>query len=408
MIDKKYTEHKDQEIINAYFEYFYSYTNRNWQAMISRFASGLTMFGTGIDEVSLNKKDTLSFFAREFDQSPAPLEFEIKELEVFKLSHNVAYLMILMDMVFIFPDERIDCPNNRTTAIMVLEDGEWKLAHGNWSQPAEGQEIGESVPYKLLKERNRILEEKVRERTIEIEKQNIELQNLNKTKTNLLSIIAHDLRSPFNAFMGLTEVMLLNFDENINDKEYFRKRLELINDRARNLFNVADTLLNWAWTQTEEIVTKKEETRVKAIIATQVNILKDLSQRKEISIKDISKEDLTLSADSEILGIIIRNLLSNSIKYSKTNSLVTINYKADNSKNIVIIITDKGIGMSDDRIKEVLSSPANKSTLGTDNEKGTGLGLSICKDLISKIGGRLHISSEIDKGTEVTLTIPIE
>ena len=407
MIDKKYTEHKDQEIINAYFEYFYSYANRNWQAMISKFADTITMFGTGIDEISLNNKDTLSFFSREFDQSPAPIEFDIKELEVYRLRDSIAYIMISMDMKIMLPDNLIECSNNRTTALMINEEGEWKLAHGHWSQPAEGQDVGESVPYLLLKEKNRELEEKVAERTREIEKQNIELHKLNKAKTDLLSIIAHDLRSPFNAFMGLTEVMLMNFDENITNPAYFRERITLINERAHSLFNVADTLLNWAWTQTNNIEVKKTKTNLNQIINNQLNNLRDISVAKHITVHFPQTNDTILYTDSDILGIIIRNIISNSIKYSYKNGKVSILVNNDKT-NVIIRISDSGIGMQEDRVKEILASSTNKSTLGTSNEKGIGLGISICKDLISKIGGRLHISSEIDKGTEVSLTIPVE
>ena len=290
---------------------------------------------------------------------------------------------------------------------MINEEGEWKLAHGHWSQPAEGQDVGESVPYLLLKEKNRELEEKVAERTREIEKQNIELHKLNKAKTDLLSIIAHDLRSPFNAFMGLTEVMLMNFDENITNPAYFRERITLINERAHSLFNVADTLLNWAWTQTNNIEVKKTKTNLNQIINNQLNNLRDISVAKHITVHFPQTSDTILYTDSDILGIIIRNIISNSIKYSYKNGKVSILVNNDKT-NVIIRISDSGIGMQEDRVKEILASSTNKSTLGTSNEKGIGLGISICKDLISKIGGRLHISSEIDKGTEVSLTIPVE
>lgn len=405
MIDNRFSEDKNQAIISAYFEYFSSYTSRNWQAMIGKIAKDFTMFGTGIDEVSFSKVDSLILFTREFEQLPTPIQFEIKELEVFKINENLAYLMILIDMKISMPDEIRECSNNRTTAIMAYEEGGWKLLHGHWSQPAEGQEAGESVPYKLLKVKNRELEEKVRKRTKEIEKQNIELHKLNRAKTDLLSIISHDLRSPFNAFMGLTEVMLLNFNENIKEPEHFRKQIELINERATNLFNVADTLLNWAWAQTEEIVVKKKAINLGSLINNQINILKDLAQSKDVEIKTSSKEEVNFNADPEILGIIIRNLVSNSIKYSHKGGSVTIDYftKGD---SIAIKFSDSGVGMDNDRVKEVLATSTNISTLGTQNEKGTGLGLNICKYLIGKIGGRFIISSEKNKGTDVTIYIP--
>jgi signal transduction histidine kinase len=395
-----------QAIVDAYLDYFNAYSKRDWSRMVNRFAKEFTMFGTGIDEVSSKTEHTLNFFKREFEQSPQPVEYSIREIEVFQINSFTAYLIVLMDMKISAGRSKIDCPNNRSTVIMILEENEWKIAHGHWSQPAEGQDVGVSIPYKLLQERNKQLEERVVERTREIEKQNIELKDLNDTKTRLLSIIAHDLRSPFNAFMGLTEVMLLNFDENIKNKDYFKTRLEQINERAQHLYSFADNLLNWAWTQTEKIKVNLERVNVNNLLEKQILSLNDIIERKDITINFDLSNSIWAQTDSEVLGIILRNFISNAIKYSHRGSTVSISSQFVNGK-VLISIIDDGVGMNPEIVNKILTSNNLESSPGTEKEKGTGLGLQICKNLLDKVRGTLCIDSEPEVGTKISITLPI-
>jgi K+-sensing histidine kinase KdpD len=405
-MESKSKSNSKQEIIDAYLNYFEAYTKRNWDKMVDHFANEFTMFGTGIDENSLKKCDTLNFYKREFSQSPIPMKFNIREIEAFELNESAAYVMVLMDMCFMCNEESIQCPNNRTTAIMVKENGKWKVAHGHWSQPAEGQCEGESVPYRILKEQNKILEEKVAERTLEIEKQNAELKTLNDIKTKLLSIISHDLRSPFNAFMGLTEVMIYNFDENLKDPAYFKVRLNLINERAQNLYRVADNLLNWAWTQSEDIKATKKWIYIDDLVKAQLETLDDVARAKDIKFNISMQGRVQVNTDSQILGIIVRNFISNAIKYSYRGGSITISTNVADNK-LTISIVDKGIGMGKEKLQKLLNTNSIESNPGTEREKGTGLGIQICKELIEKIDGIFHAESTPDHGTAIGIVIPI-
>lgn len=394
-----------EKIIGAYLEYFDAYTQRNWDQMVSRFSQEFSMFGTGIDEYSTSTSETLAFYKREFDQSPSIIEYEIKRIEVFLTSSTSAYLTVLMDMKISTQDETINCMNNRSTVIMVKEEEDWKIAHGHWSQPAEGQDVGDSIPYKLLKQRNKELEETVSDRTKEIEKQNIELRNLNDTKTKLLSIIAHDLRSPFNAFMGLTEVMLLNFKEKLQNPDYFKLRLQQIHERAQHLYSVADNLLNWAWTQTDVISINWSASKIDTIINEQVIALHDMAKGKDIAIALNIDSKSTVYTDPEILGIIIRNFLSNALKYSHRGSTINVN-AMPNGRYTLLTIADRGVGMDQIKIQSVLTANNIDSFPGTEKEKGIGLGLQISLDLLSRIKSSYTIESTPNVGTTISISIP--
>lgn len=395
----------NKEIVDSFLDYFDAYANRDWERMTSRFSEHTTMLGTGIDEVGYNTAETISFFEREFRQSPEKMKYSISCINAHKTSETTAYLTVLMDIDINMGQAIINYHNNRSTIVMVKEDGIWKLAHGHWSQPAEGQDVGDSVPYKLLKEQNKLLEDKVAKRTREIEKQNLELKKLNDTKTKLFSIIAHDMRSPFNAFMGLTEVMLLNFKEIIRDPNYFKIRLQQIHERATNLYSVADNLLNWAWAQSEDITISWTDTQIDHIIKNQVSAIEDVAKHKNITINLNVELNSFIKSDSEILGIVLRNLIQNAIKYSYRDSSIEISSKI-NASEVEITITDHGIGMSQEFVNQIYNTSTIESLPGTENEKGTGLGVQISKELIGKLNGAIRVQSTPKIGTTISVILP--
>ncbi|MDY0279997.1 MAG: nuclear transport factor 2 family protein [Salinivirgaceae bacterium] len=188
----------EEDVYNGYLSYFTAYTNRNWDGMLKTFHPEITAVGTGIDEVKLSWEEIIEFYRREFEQAPEAMKYDITDVFVQKISSDSALLVLTCHMKYASLQQHFCVPNNRTTAIMKLSGGAWKLLHGHWSQPAEGQDIGESIPYKKLQEKNKNLEQIVLARTQQIQDQNEKLEKLNNTKNHLFSIIAHDLRSPFN------------------------------------------------------------------------------------------------------------------------------------------------------------------------------------------------------------------
>jgi hypothetical protein len=183
-----------QEIMDAYFAYFTAYTGRNWPRMIACFDEGITMIGTGIDEIALSGEATRSLFEREFAQAPANMTFTIKTCNLFSICTDIALLIIVMDMNFLIGQETICSRNNRTSAVMVRQGESWKIAHAHWSQPDANQEEGESLPFKLLLDENRRLEALIAKSTEALRQSNAELSDaLAKVKTlkGILPICAH-------------------------------------------------------------------------------------------------------------------------------------------------------------------------------------------------------------------------
>lgn len=362
----------------------------------------MTMFGTGIDENAYCIEDTINLFKREYKQT-GNIKYDVKSLEVFPLSDDIAYILAITDMWFESPAGVYDSSNNRTTAILKKENGEWKIIHGHWSQPTSEQEEGESIPLKALKQKNKKLLREIEERTKEIEEQNRKLTCLNSTKDRLFSIIAHDLKSPFNSFIGFTDLMLANFDKNYNDPDYFKRRLAILQENANTLFNITENLLDWSRSQCNEIIVNKRDINLCEVVDHQIQILEQQIVKKGIIIKNLIEKDTSVNSDLDIVAIVIRNFISNAVKYSNSSQIVTISCDRINS-NVNFIIQDQGTGMSEEQLQNLFID--FQSTPGTNNEKGTGLGLKICKELIDRLDGKLKIHSKLGEGCEVIMTLP--
>jgi len=274
---------KRKEIIDSYFDYFNVYAGRQWEEVNSYLSEGITMFDTGVDEVAFVGSRTRSFLRREFQQAPLPITYKVNHCEVFEITDDVALLMLIMDMHLICKDEPIVFTNNRTSAIMAFEDGKWKLSHGHWSQPDKDIDVGESVPYRLLMERSRQLEEKVLERTRKINQQKEELEKINRTKDKLLSVLAHDLKNPFNAILGFSGILAEDPDK--FDCEKIKSMCGLIHQQAQSAHSLLENMLQWAKTQTDQNVFKPESIPLKNLVDEAVSQITLLSHKKNTHIE---------------------------------------------------------------------------------------------------------------------------
>ncbi|MEW5845789.1 MAG: ATP-binding protein [Bacteroidota bacterium] len=393
----------EDEVKQAYLKYFESYVQRKLEDTLSAFSQDFNMIGTGVDEFSVTYQYSAELFRREFSQAPEPLTYQFKVLKVYPITNDAAYILGLVDMRFLLPTGEFEYTNNRTTAILRKENGEWKILHGHWSQPAELQQEGESVPLSAVLKQNRELKNQLLIKQQELEKQNQQLKEMNQSLSKLFSIVSHDLKSPFNAFLGITDLMLMNFEDDFENKEYFQLRLQLLNDLAHNLYDLTENLLNWAKLNSNAIEPKFREFPIDSFIQKQVNILRPIWQKKRIKLTEEVPNELMVNSDPDMLAVIVRNLLTNAIKFSYPEGEIKIEV-TNNSINTAIKITDNGIGMSAEQMQSLFKD--YQSTRGTDNEKGTGIGLVTCKELTNKLRGELKFSSELNKGTTVVVELP--
>ncbi|WP_158978568.1 tetratricopeptide repeat protein [Cellulophaga sp. L1A9] len=250
---------------------------------------------------------------------------------------------------------------------------------------------------KLQKKYNKKLQEK-QETLLTRE---VQLSESNKTKNKLFSIIAHDLKGPISSFYML---MKMSSNESISKEDYntlFPKALRDIQGISEMLNN----LLIWARTQMEGIVLKPTNIDISTIFKSTISVLSPLAQEKEISISNTVPENTISYSDKNHLNIIIRNLISNAIKFTNPKGEIRI-HVIEKDNELQVEVVDNGVGMDLETQAMLFEKKHMKSTYGTNNEKGTGLGLSICKDMVANNGGRLWVSSIKNQGTSIFFTIP--
>ena len=230
------------------------------------------------------------------------------------------------------------------------------------------------------------------------------LQELNATKDRFFSIIAHDLRSPFNAMLGFGEILKEEVDK--GDTEHVKEYSNYLFQNIQKTYNLLTELLDWA-----NLQRKKASFNPKTINADQCadeifQILELSAQNKKQTLIKSIPENLELKADRNMLCTIVRNLLSNAIKFTPEGGSITF-IAEKNEKEYKFTIADTGVGIHPQNLKKLFKIEESFSTAGTDKETGTGLGLILCKELVEKHGGRIWAESEIEKGTKFHFTIPI-
>jgi len=258
-----------------------------------------------------------------------------------------------------------------------------------------------SISYKKIKEQNQQLEKQKKE----IQNFAIELETLNKTKDKFFSIIAHDLKSPFQAILGFSELLTVSYN-NFDDKKR-KEFIKLIYESSKNTFKLLENLFTWARSQSGEIQFFPEKLNLKEIVSDAVEENKGTANKKGIQLLNNIKDNEYIVADKNMIAVALRNLISNSIKFTGHKGEVVIESKQNEDNDFTeISISDTGVGISQKQIKDLFSINKNVSTPGTENEKGTGLGLTLCKEFIEKNKGKIWVESIQGKGSTFTFTLP--
>ncbi len=234
--------------------------------------------------------------------------------------------------------------------------------------------------------------------------QNEELLNLTKTRDQLYSIIAHDLKSAFFGINGMLEIVC----EELENEEYERaeilQKLQLLQNSGKNTYELLQNLLEWIRIQDGVQEVSDEKVEIKKLINDSVDVLNTSASHKNITIEtDI--ETVYAKGDSTMLATVFRNLISNAIKYSNRDNKVVVEAEKDGS-SVVIRVKDFGIGMPDSVKKKLFDKDERPQRRGTAHEKGTGLGLLLCYELVEANHGAIDVISEEGEGTEFVVTLP--
>lgn len=250
--------------------------------------------------------------------------------------------------------------------------------------------------YNYVADYNLELETKIKQRTQELE-------NAVATKDMLFSIIAHDLRSPFNTILGFSDLLSKNIRE--YDIEKAESQITNIHLQAKKAYNLLDNLLIWAKSQTGQLAFAPICCDISIICLEVIELLKETAQRKDISLNSFHSNETNTWADKNMVETILRNVVSNAIKFTEPNGKIDI-YSTPNKNFIEITVSDNGIGVNELDKSKLFNFKIIKNQTGTANEKGTGLGLMICKNLVEINGGKIWIENKASKGTDLKFSLP--
>jgi signal transduction histidine kinase len=223
------------------------------------------------------------------------------------------------------------------------------------------------------------------------------------TNGKFLSIIAHDLRSPFSSIIGILELLKMSLKE--LNKDEIEEYVNIVYNSANNTLILLDNLLEWAVSQNKEKNFNPVKINLLELLREEIESLKTPASQKQIKLIHSIEPDLNVTADLQMVKTIIRNLMSNAIKYTNFNGVVTIDAQ-ENKRFVEVGVKDNGVGISTEEQNKLFKIEAFHSTPGTNNEKGTGLGLLLCKEFVELHGGNIRIESEKGKGSRFAFTLP--
>jgi len=233
-----------------------------------------------------------------------------------------------------------------------------------------------------------------------IEKQNEELYELNKTKDKLFSIIAHDLRNPFQVLIGLTQAIMDNFE--FFDKPTLLEMLRQLYETSNQNYELLKNLLEWSYSQQDRIVFNPQTFVLDIFLKEKIALLQSSASKKNIRLVYQLASGIELTTDKDMLFTILRNFLSNAIKFSKAGQAVLIKAVKE-AGNVVISVIDNGLGISPEGLEDIFRITKQNKTLGTEKEEGTGLGLVLCKEFSERMKAKIKIESSLGKGSTFSL-----
>lgn len=261
--------------------------------------------------------------------------------------------------------------------------------------------LATSIPLYFNQKKLKRLYKELKENTANLQASQSELNAINRTKDKLFSIIGHDLRGPIGALQGLLKLMVSG---EVAKEDYTKFLPKLKGDVDHILFTL-NNLLSWGYSQMNGNSVKPKTISLNKLVESSTNLLAEMAGNKSIKIADELPEDCYVLADKNQLDVVIRNLISNAIKFTPENGLIVLDAQ-ELEEHWKIEIRDTGIGMDEKTKSKLFRENASITTYGTNNEKGTGLGLTLCREMVEKNKGEIWVESELQKGSSFYFTVP--
>ncbi len=239
-----------------------------------------------------------------------------------------------------------------------------------------------------------------------LQESEIRLKELNASKDKFFSIIAHDLKSPFTGYLGLTTILSEDIDE--MSKDEIREMANALHNSTSHIYDLLQNLLNWSKVQGGMIDIRPELLNLKAVFEHNIGVNKNNANQKNITLISEIENNCFVNFDKNIINTVLRNLIANAVKFTYPGGKVRVIAEKMSGDSMMITVEDNGVGINQDLLANLFRiDNHNRVNLGTANEKGTGLGLILCKELLEKAGSSLWIETEEEMGSKFSFSVPM-
>lgn len=237
----------------------------------------------------------------------------------------------------------------------------------------------------------------------DLQETNAQLQELNASKDKFFSIISHDLRSAFGVLFGFTELLTTRID--VYSKDKLKDLVAKLNTSVERMYALLENLLTWSRIQREAMKCEPNCIDLFDIVEENMAIFMSRAEYKEVALRSLIQENTLAYADYDMVNTVVRNLISNALKFTDTGGSITVSAVSEN-QHVEVTISDTGCGIDEEGIANIFRIDTTYTSIGTAGEQGTGLGLILCKELIEQNGGRIWVESEVGEGTVFRFTVP--
>jgi signal transduction histidine kinase len=236
----------------------------------------------------------------------------------------------------------------------------------------------------------------------ELEKQKVELTELNATNEKFFSIIANDLKNPLSSMVGISDLLNSDFDKlSVSKQKTF---VQLINQASNDLFKLLENLLQWSRIQTGSIPYDPNIVLLSDIVQPVISLLEPSARNKNITITNLISPSIFVFADVSMISAVLRNLIGNAVKFTNPHGHVILNAE-DTGQMVKVTVSDDGVGLTEKDLLKIFRTDAKFTKRGTSDEKGTGLGLIVCKEFIEKNNGRIGALRQQERGATFWFTL---
>ena len=340
-----------------------------------------------VEKENLNQKSIIS-----------ESEHQVEKLmsERYRVTRNLLIIVSIMSIVLLilsYSRYRIIVKSKK-----ILEEKQIEISKVNMNLVEKNTKLSEH------EQKLELLNKELNEANQNLLKSEKKLMAINSSKDKFFSIISHDLRNPFASISSFSRIIKRDI-KSMSQQEL----IELVGEMDASILkinNLLDNLLMWSRSQSGKNIFFPQSINLLEVINDNIELFSASAKEKGVSLNSEVNKDISVYADKNMLDTIIRNLVSNSVKYSKADGIVSIT-AVQNEKYAVISIIDNGVGISDEDKMKLFNSDLFHSTYGTNEEKGSGLGLKICKEFVEKLGGEITFESQQGVGSEFTFTVPL-